>query len=117
MSNSQPAPVWRAILLAGVATLSLAACTERAERVYFDGNYYPTRESHVDRSDREVFETRVRRATQGIEGAVAAGMHGGTRYCVTNFGTSDIDWLTPTDPSALDATQATLTMRGRCVTW
>lgn len=107
----------RTILLVASAALALGACTAQSARVTFDGNYYPTREKGIDREDRHLFETTVRRVEQGFDAAVAAGLHGGTRYCIKNFGTSEIDWITPTDPAMVERTSGNLVLRGRCVTW
>ncbi len=107
----------RAVGLCVVAIMTIGACTERNQSVLFDGNFYPTRERAVDRSERAVFETTVRRADQGVEGAVAAGVHAGTGYCIRNFGTSEIEWLSAIDPATVDTSGGRLVLRGRCVTW
>lgn len=105
-----------ALLVAGVA---VSACTNRDERVYFEGNYYPTKARAADRSDRQAFTLSVRRAGQGLEGARAAGRHGGKKYCLTNYGTSEIDWTVgPEAPArALGAESGRLSMSGRCMLW
>ncbi len=107
----------RASALCLIAVIALGACTERNRSVLFDGNFYPTRERAVDRSERAVFEVTVRRADQGVEGAVAAGVHGGTGYCIRNFGSSEIEWLSAIDPATVDTSGGRLVLRGRCVTW
>lgn len=109
----------RAITISLIAILALGACTERSKRIYFDGNYYPTREKKADKNDLKAFTVSVRRASQGIDGAREAGRHGGSKYCIKNFGTSEIDWERgPDDPAeTLQLTNGNLLLSGRCVTW
>jgi hypothetical protein len=103
-----------------VVTLGwLAGCTEYAERVYFDGRYYPASADRVSRDARERFTVSVRRVDQGIDGARKAGRHEATRYCIQNFGTSRIDWqLGPEAEAALLRTPSgNLLLKGECATW
>lgn len=109
----------RILILFLVAILALGACSERTKRVYFDGNYYPTKEKGGGKQDRDLFTVNVRRADQGIDGAREAGRHGGAKYCIKNFGTSEIEWINgPDSPTeALLSSNGSLVMTGRCVTW
>ncbi len=43
--------------------------------------------------DRSHFRVEVRNATQSLDGAKAAGHHAGTRYCITEYGSSKIEWI------------------------
>ncbi len=97
----------------------LAGCTNRENRLTFDGNYYPTREKGVSRDDRQAFEVTVRRADRGVDGAREAGRHGGSKYCIENFGTSEIDWTSGPDDAVetLRFNNGNLILSGRCVTW
>lgn len=99
--------------------LALAGCQSRTERVLFDGQYYPTRERAVSRDDRQAFQVTVRRADRGIAGAREAGRHGGTNYCIKNFGTSEIEWAVGPDApdESLQISGGSLTLSGRCITW
>lgn len=84
----------RAYRLVAVALLGLAVvagCTEREGRALFDGNYYPGK-ARGDKADRRDFTATVRRAGRGLEGAQKAAVHEATRYCIENFGTSEIVW-------------------------
>lgn len=96
----------------------LAACAKKEDRVYFNGIYYPSRET-ADKNDRKLFKVSVRRVEKGLDGAREAGRYGGTRYCLKNFGTSEIDWIH--GPDAEDGTLALeggrLVLTGRCVLW
>ena len=106
-----------AVAMLGVATL--AGCTERSERVLFDGNYYPPKSSG-DRDDRRSFTASVKRADRGIEGAQEAVLHEARRYCVTNFGTSDIVWTDGSDERAGPAfarSGSRISVSGRCRIW
>ena len=109
----------RSLMITCLALLMLGGCTERAKRVYFDGKLYPTREKAVSKDDRAAFVVTVRKASQGIDGAREAGRHGGSKYCIKNFGTSQIDWERgPDDPAeTLQFSNSNLVLNGRCITW
>ena len=103
--------------MAIASVVLLAACTEKDKRVYFDGNYYPTKAKKV-KGDRESFVVSVRKTAQGIDGAREAGRHGGIRYCVETFGYSEIDWITgPDDANAATGAKGNLVLKGRCRVW
>ncbi len=108
----------RMLVVLMASTLLLSACTEKDKRVYFSGNYYPTKAKKA-KGDREAFTVTVRRASQGIEGAREAGRHGAIRYCVETFGYSGIDWsVGPDDNAAITAgSKGSLVMKGRCRIW
>lgn len=103
-----------------LAVLATASCgTRNEERVLFDGNFYKAKTKAVSKDDRKVFETVVRRPDQGIKGALAAGEHEAKRYCLKNFGTSEIEWTRgPFDPQApLYAEGGSLVLNGTCILW
>ena len=109
----------RTATLALITVVMVAGCTERAKRVFFDGKFYPTREKAVNKDDRASFVVTVRKAQQGLDGAREAGRHGGSKYCIKNFGTSEIEWVNgPDDPEeTLQLNNGSLTLAGRCITW
>lgn len=109
----------RSVIISLVALMLLGGCVERAKRVMFDGKYYPTREKAADKQDRRAFTVTVRKAAQGIDGAREAGRHGGSKYCIKNFGTSEIEWARGPDDAAetLQLANGTLLLTGRCITW
>lgn len=109
----------RAMAVILIAIMALGGCTERAKRVYFDGKLYPTREKRVSKENRDQFVVTVRRASQGIDGAREAGRHGGSKYCIKNYGTSEIEWANGPDAPAenLQISNGNLILTGRCVTW
>ncbi len=96
----------------------LGACEDKAQRVFFAGNYYPSKASS-SKDDREAFVVSVRKADQGLTGAREAGRYEGVKYCIKNFGSSEIDWVR--GPDAKDGTlliqDGKLILQGRCVTW
>lgn len=110
---------YRALAVAVVGVALLSACTDRSDRVYFDGNYYPARSDGV-RDDRRNFTASVKRADQGAEGAQMAALHEARRYCVNYFGTSDIDWASGPEGRAGPAFARSgdrVSVSGRCVIW
>lgn len=109
----------RLAVLALAGLVILAGCANREARILFDGNHYPAKSKRVSRQDQQEFVVTVRRVSQGIEGARQAGAHEGTRYCLENFGTSEIDWTIGPQADGADALarNGNLTLRGRCVTW
>ena len=108
----------RLMALTLASIVLLAGCADRDKRVFFDGNYYPTKAKKI-KGDRESFVVSVRKAGQGLDGAREAGRHGGVKYCVETFGYSEIDWEVgpDADATALEAETGKLTMKGRCQVW
>ncbi|MDU8910556.1 hypothetical protein [Aestuariicoccus sp. MJ-SS9] len=103
-------------LILGLAALTLTACgRDRANNVVFDGVYYRGA-AKGDRDDRMNFVATVRPVSSGLDGARAAALYEGTKYCITYIGRSDIDWAIgpETDADALPIEGDTLTYRGRC---
>ncbi len=108
----------RAVVLVMGAVLALAACSEKSQRVFFDGKFYPAKAKRV-KGDRESFVVNVRRVSQGIAGAREAGRHAGIKYCVETFGYSEIDWeVGPDDASPrTQSAKGNLVLKGRCHVW
>lgn len=98
-----------------LAAMTLTACEERAERVSFDGIYFPTKSSKAS-EDRQDFVATVRRADRNPDLAREAGRYEGTQYCLQNFGTSNIDWTRGPDDS-VTVSNGRLTFEGRCIIW
>ena len=101
-----------------VAILMLGACSDKERRVYFDGKYYPAKAKKV-KGDRESFVVSVRKSGQGLDGAREAGRHAGVKYCVENFGYSEIDWTNGPDAEdgKLILANGNLVLRGQCRVW
>ncbi|NCQ24235.1 MAG: hypothetical protein COW54_02025 [Rhodobacteraceae bacterium CG17_big_fil_post_rev_8_21_14_2_50_63_15] len=97
----------------------MAGCTERKERVLFDGVYYPPK-SRAEKQDQRNFTASVSRANRGIEGAQKAAVHEATRYCLENFGTSEIDWRGVPEGSEgplFARSGDRVSVSGRCAIW
>ena len=105
------------LLLAAVAML--VACGPRSDRVTFNGVYYKAKAKPVEKEDVLTFAVKVPRVDRGFQGALLAGEYEGTRYCLENAGTSDIDWANGPegDEGTIPVSNNTMTFTGRCVTW
>ncbi|WP_299653955.1 hypothetical protein [uncultured Tateyamaria sp.] len=109
----------RPALLTGlllIAVLLLSACNERqADRVAFDGVFFRATSGKVDKQ-REQFEVGVSPVSASLEGAREAGRYEAIRYCIKQFGSSDIEWIE--GPDAEDGTLRIsgdkLLLRGTC---
>ncbi len=112
----------RAYRLMGAALLGVAlvaGCTNREDRVLFDGNYYPGK-ARGEKADRRAFTASVGRAGRGIEGAQKAAVYEGTRYCIENFGTSEIAWSGVAEGQqgpVFARSGDRVSVTGRCVIW
>lgn len=104
-------------LALGVAGCSNLALTNksRAESTY-DGVFLKSRAKKVG-DDRSHFQVEVRRASLSLDGAKASGHHAGTRYCIEQYGSSKIDWISSpyVENEALNLDQDTLILEGVCV--
>ncbi|WP_299148650.1 hypothetical protein [uncultured Tateyamaria sp.] len=99
-----------------IAALALSACAERkADRVAFDGQFFRSNASKVDKQ-RNQFEISVSPVSASLEGAREAGRYEATRYCIGIFGSSNVDWIE--GPDAEDGTLRIsgdkLLLRGTC---
>lgn len=104
------------ILIPSVLALALVAgCTDSKNRIAFDGQFFRTKVSKVDKQ-RDVFTVRIRDVARSLDGAREAGRHAGVSYCVENFGTSEIIWSVGPDtaPEALQIVDNELTFQGVC---
>lgn len=109
----------RGAAVAALGLLALGGCNaDKDKQMRFDGVHFKTKVQPVDRKvSITEFTAEVKKASQSLEGARAAGEHAGTRYCVVNYGSSRIDWqIGPeTDPTTLVLDKDTLTFRGTCL--
>ncbi len=106
-------------ILVGVAALALAAgCIKREDRLQpFDGHYYRAKASAVDKkATRAVFTSNVWEVSQSLDGARQAAEYEGVRYCIAQYGTSQIEWTVgpETKPEFLTIENDQLTFKGRC---
>lgn len=74
-----------------------------------------------DSDDRANFSVTVRGADRGLPGALEAGRIEANRYCIEQYGNSDITWsgLSPdSDPETVQLLDGgMLSMSGRCSAW
>jgi len=97
-------------------TTALAACQERrVDRIAFDGVFFRSSAKKIAKQ-RENFEVSVEPASASLDGARDAGRHEAIRYCIENYGSSDIVWVE--GPDAEDGTLTIvndrLILRGTC---
>ena len=103
------------------ATIALSACANAkvnsGRNVEFDGARFGAKLSKGD--SREEFSVLVREPSKSLTGAREAGRYEGTKYCIQNFGTSEIIWSNGPDDAdeSLVITDNTLVFQGRCKGW
>jgi len=110
---------YRRVGLVCLAIVLLTGCAQREERVLFNGNYYPGK-ARAEKEDRRNFTAFVRRAGRGVEGAQQAALYEATRYCLDNFGTSEIEWIgvpAGAEGPVYARSGDTVSVRGRCIIW
>ena len=82
-------------------------------KVPFDGHYFSSKITQ-NKTDDRYFTLKVRRASRSLSGAREAGRYEATRFCIKNFGTSDIKWALGPDDENLGLTGRILKLRGKC---
>lgn len=95
--------------------VGLTACQGQDERIAFDGQYFRAKVQRLDGSyDR--FNVSVKPVSASLEGAREAGRYEAVSYCIKNFGTSEIAWVSgPDSPAAAQVIQGdTLVYQGAC---
>lgn len=104
---------------AALCLLALAGCNvDKDKQIRFDGHHYRTKAKAVERkASVALFTVEVKNVSQSLKGARAAGEYAGIRYCVVNYGSSQITWEVgpETDPQTLVIEGDTLTFRGTCL--
>ncbi len=109
----------RAAGLAALCGLTLAACNvNRDKQIRFEGFYFRTKAKAVEKKVSVAdFTVEIKDVAQSLDGAREAGKYAGTRYCVTNYGSSRINWAVGPDTEAenLVIEGDTLTFRGTCL--
>ena len=104
----------------GLATssfLMMTGCSNPFEleenKVSFDGYYFSSKLSRSKLDDRS-FHLTVRRASRSLSGAREAGRYEATRFCIKNYGTSDIKWVLGPDDQSIGLTGKVLKLSGQC---
>lgn len=113
LTDMRPA-LWFGLML--MAALLLAGCSNvRADKIAFDGVYFRSTANAIEKQ-RDFFEIRVTPASSSIEGAREAGRYEATRYCIENFGTSNMAWVNGPDAEngSLTINDDSLILRGTC---
>ena len=82
-------------------------------KVSFDGYYFSSKLSRSKLDDRS-FDLTVRRANRSLSGAREAGRYEATRFCIKNYGTSDIKWVLGPDDQSIGLTGKDLKLSGKC---
>ncbi|MCV2890192.1 hypothetical protein [Ruegeria aquimaris] len=106
-----------AMLIGALAVTAACTRTKRENRLLFGGHYFPVKAKPVDKKvSLANFTVTVDKASQSPDDAREAGRHGGTVYCIGNYGTSEIEWsLGPdSDPAQLRIVDDKLTFSGTC---
>lgn len=109
-----------ALLAVLCATVAVAGCNRkknRANLITYDGIEFRTEAKAVDKkASLADFYVRVQGAAISLDAARKAGRDRAYRYCIENYGTSDIDWIVgpDTDPAQLQLVDGALTLRGTC---
>ena len=104
----------------GLATssfLMITGCSNPFEleenKVSFDGYSFSSKLSRNKLDDRS-FDLTVRRANRSLSGAREAGRYEATRFCIKNYGTSDIKWVLGPDDQSIGLTGKVLKLSGQC---
>ena len=82
-------------------------------KVPFDGHYFSSKITQ-NKTDDRYFTLKVRRASRSLSGAREAGRYEATRFCIKNFGTSDIKWALGPDDENVGLTGRILNLSGKC---
>ncbi|WP_050928115.1 hypothetical protein [Aestuariivita boseongensis] len=106
----------RTLIIAALACSVIAGCNRKDERILFDGQAFRAKATHVEKSDRRDFVASVSPVSASLEGAREAGRYEGTKYCINEYGTSQITWTASPDaePQAWTLDRDTVTFAGRC---
>ena len=103
--------------LAAASFLMMTGCSNPFEleenKVFFDGYYFSSKLSRSKLDDRS-FDLTVRRANRSLSGAREAGRYEATRFCIKNYGTSDIKWVLGPDDQSIGLTGKVLKLSGQC---
>ena len=97
--------------------LIVAGCSNPLEpeenKMAFDGYYFSSKLTRNKLDDRS-FDLTVRRANRSLSGAREAGRYDATRFCIKNFGTSNIKWVLGPDDQSIGLTGKVLKLSGQC---
>ena len=114
---TRPQSQYFIIGLATSSFLMMTGCSNPFEleenKVSFDGYYFSSKLSRSKLDDRS-FDLTVRRANRSLSGAREAGRYEAVRFCITNYGTSDIKWVLGPDDQSIGLPGKVLKLSGQC---
>lgn len=84
------------------------------ERVTFEGYRYKAKAQKVSKENRDHFTVTVSRATQSLTGARQAGGYEAVKYCIKEYGTSKMDWITGPDSEVIIPVNDKIELEGYC---
>ncbi|MWD27582.1 hypothetical protein E0K89_008870 [Aquicoccus sp. SCR17] len=100
------------------ASLALGACTgaREANRVAFEGVQFRSKLAKKIDGRRNQFAVAVSPVSASLEGARESARYEGIKYCIANYGSSDIEWLVGPDApvASLGISDNTAHFRGNC---
>jgi len=105
------------ILLIGALLLTAGCAEQRKRLVPFDGFVYRAKTAAIDKKvSRADFTATIFAVSQSLKGAREAGRYEGTKYCIQEYGTSQVKWrVGPDSPGdQLRIIDDTLTFSGKC---
>lgn len=119
--NSQRlSPASIAVLL--VAATALSACGEgfrdsfrnKRTSVAFDGFVFKAKAKEVSKDARDHFTVSVSRVNQSLNGARQAGAHEAVKYCISEYGTSNVEWVVGPENEGLIPVDDKIQLEGFC---
>ncbi len=82
-------------------------------KIAFDGYNFSSKLT-TNKSDNRLFDLTVKRANRSLSGAREAGRYAATKFCIKNFGTSDIKWVLDPDDESIGLKGKVLKLSGQC---
>lgn len=106
------------LLLAGLGLSACGGVTDffSSKSVTFDGVDFRGRAEVADKSDRRHFIASAGPAARSAAGVREAVRYQGVRYCIHNFGISDIAWEIAPEAEVLPMEGDRVVLKGRCLT-
>ncbi|MFW2586871.1 hypothetical protein [Sagittula sp. SSi028] len=103
------------VLVASVAACGQAPNFGRTQTATFDGQSFRA-SAKGDKTDRTMFVATAHNPAKSLDGAVQAASYQAVKYCITTYGTSDIDWTVGPDtpPAQLPVSDQVLRLSGQC---
>ncbi len=106
-----------AVLSLGALLLAAGCDRYRDRQVPFDGYLFKSKARAVDKKlSRADFTATIWPVSQSLKGTREAARYEGTKYCIAEYGTSQVDWTIGPDTPAEQfmIVDDTLTFSGRC---